>query len=1345
MENREDFVDGYGYGYNSNQVYYDPAMQQGYYGNQGPVQHYGNWGWQGYNPHGAQGHGQAFYGGYHPMAYEYDYSYDEANGYNGNMGSGNARSFQNNPYQGQGQGLSQESSGKRSKYSYSQNRNKNRQRPETRQANQSDNNAGNKTDATIETASDVVANLNVNNNSDESKGTTSVNNKSEKKTLHSGSEVFYSVQDNQNISRTKPPDKSKYRGGRFQGSDSRTREFDRERQQLDRRRTYNTSYKSDKTTVGDTNSETVVKSDNSNTGDNDNHQVKEKANANQKEDRNGAKPKSFKDSKSSAYNDRYGNNKKSGYKNDSAVKTKSDGKDGGKESLQNKGGSTRNNERKGDTNVEDDVLSEGEKKVSSESKSGSDREGSGGGRKKKKELQVYSSSSPRERQGRASGYNSQREAYDRYNYRGQDYNKRHKEFPALGLERGGDRTKLTGSSDESQGVAKGDNTDDVEDSGEQTGTYAGPGRKPGGPGRGTRQRKPAKVDESQRGALIEQLSRGSYECMVCCETVRAQNAVWSCANCYHVFHLRCIKKWARSPNSIVTGSGTEKEGWRCPACQNLSFKFPNQYRCFCGKVRDPEPSRMDTPHSCGDVCQKDRGEGCKHSCNILCHPGPCPECNAMVTKSCDCGKTKQTAKCCQSMTIKCELTCERQLNCGQHFCQAKCHSGPCDKCEVTIKQECYGGHGSREVVCGSEESFQESYSCDTPCNKTLDCGNHTCENSCHPGDCGSCTRLPANVTKCPCGARDISELGLEPRISCYDAIPTCGAVCNKALDCGPKDSPHHCTLPCHEGPCGPCTGFTMLSCRCLFKDQEFKCTEINEKTGSDHVFLCDRRCNRKKTCGRHKCGQPCCVLEEHSCDMVCGRKLSCGLHKCDEPCHKNNCPPCLMASFDELTCHCGTEVMYPPIPCGTKPPECHRPCTREHGCNHQVRHNCHSDEICPPCTELTKKMCMGNHVMRSNIACHLSDISCGMKCSKPLPCGKHCCIRTCHKGPCLEEGQTCVQPCTKRRDFCEHPCSAPCHGDTPCPNTPCRTKFMVKCACGNRESETMCSSQESSEFQRMTLQSLKDSIEGNMGNSSSVNIGKYNQSKLGQNRYLECNEECALLERNRRLALALEIQNPDLTAKLGNPSYSDFLRDFARKDPPFVAGIEKALSDIVQSAKQSKQSSRSHAFASMNMNQRRLVHELAEFYGCTTQSYDYEPKKNVVASATRDKCWLPSITLTAMVQRELHPKAPPPIPHVHKEETLRQTNLASKQSTLLLGERESSPTLAEGWKIIGKKTRKPGTQATPKSAIGTIDKFESNLAEICSAGAINYESLSFQSKEALKSEPVVDYFDFTVN
>ena len=58
------------------------------------------------------------------------------------------------------------------------------------------------------------------------------------------------------------------------------------------------------------------------------------------------------------------------------------------------------------------------------------------------------------------------------------------------------------------------------------------------------------------------------------------------------------------------------------------------------------------------------------------------------------------------------------------------------------------------------------------------------------------------------------------------------------------------------------------------------------------------------------------------------------------------------------------------------------------------------------------------------------------------------------------------------------------------------------------------------------------------------------------------------MERNRRLALALEIKNPDLSSKLGNPTYSQFLKDYARQNAMFVAGVEKALADLVTAANQ---------------------------------------------------------------------------------------------------------------------------------------------------------------------------------
>jgi len=57
---------------------------------------------------------------------------------------------------------------------------------------------------------------------------------------------------------------------------------------------------------------------------------------------------------------------------------------------------------------------------------------------------VYSSgSSPREWQGKPPQIVSQQQAFDRYNYRGQDYNKRHKDPSASAIERGSDRTKLS--------------------------------------------------------------------------------------------------------------------------------------------------------------------------------------------------------------------------------------------------------------------------------------------------------------------------------------------------------------------------------------------------------------------------------------------------------------------------------------------------------------------------------------------------------------------------------------------------------------------------------------------------------------------------------------------------------------------------------------------------------------------------------------------------------------------------------------------------------------------------------------------------------------------------------------
>lgn len=56
-------------------------------------------------------------------------------------------------------------------------------------------------------------------------------------------------------------------------------------------------------------------------------------------------------------------------------------------------------------------------------------------------------------------------------------------------------------------------------------------------------------DASQRERLTEQLNKGILECLVCYEHIKQSDYVWSCSNCCHVLHLKCIKKWAKSSQS----------------------------------------------------------------------------------------------------------------------------------------------------------------------------------------------------------------------------------------------------------------------------------------------------------------------------------------------------------------------------------------------------------------------------------------------------------------------------------------------------------------------------------------------------------------------------------------------------------------------------------------------------------------------------------------------------------------------------------------------------------------------------------------------------------------------------
>uniref|UniRef100_W8APS1 Protein shuttle craft n=2 Tax=Ceratitis capitata TaxID=7213 RepID=W8APS1_CERCA len=583
-------------------------------------------------------------------------------------------------------------------------------------------------------------------------------------------------------------------------------------------------------------------------------------------------------------------------------------------------------------------------------------------------------------------------------------------------------------------------------------------------------------------------------------------------------------------------------------------------------------------------------------------------------------------QCCVKEAIECDSTCGKLLNCELHTCPAKCHDGKCAPCAEKVDQQCHCTKQERQVACTRDSHDKHSYSCGKQCGKDLACGNHKCKDCCHPGECRTCKLSPEVVTSCPCGKMPIVT---GQRESCLDPIPVCEGICSKTLRCGKPAHPHHCTSKCHLGNCPPCNKQTAVKCRCGHMDQLIKCRQLSTRADDAR---CKKRCVKKRSCGKHKCNQECCIDIDHICPLPCNYTLSCGKHKCDQPCHRGNCPPCYRSSFEELYCECGAEVIYPPVPCGTKRPACKRPCSRTHPCQHPPQHNCHSAANCPPCMMFTTKWCFGQHEQRKTIPCSQESFSCGLACGKPLSCGRHKCIKTCHEGACQTAGEVCKQNCTNLRATCGHKCMSPCHeGD--CPDTPCKEMVEVQCECGNRKQMRLCHDL-AREFSRIATAQLASSMaEMQRGNYmelseilAPVKINKTNKT-------LDCNDECRLLERNRRLAIGLQIRNPDVPQKL-QTKYSDFIRNFAKRDPTLVKSIHDALTNLVKLAKESKQKSRSHSFPTMNREKRQLVHEMCEMFGVESVAYDAEPNRNVVATAYKERSWLPATSIMEVMQRE---------------------------------------------------------------------------------------------------------------
>jgi len=265
-----------------------------------------------------------------------------------------------------------------------------------------------------------------------------------------------------------------------------------------------------------------------------------------------------------------------------------------------------------------------------------------------------------------------------------------------------------------------------------------------------------------------------------------------------------------------------------------------------------------------------------------------------------------------------------------------------------------------------------------------------------------------------------------------------------------------------------------------------------------------------------------------------------------------------------------------------------------------------------------------------------------MPCGKPLKCGRHKCPKICHSGNCEVEGESCKLKCVSRIK-CGHACAAPCHrGD--CPEVVCRQLTEVSCPCGRRQEVMQCCKRDV-EFQRVLAEAVSHELNEMFKNEGQEAENEPTVEELTANLratkdisiILSCDKECARVERLRKIAEALQLHNPDPETRIGPPNYSEFLKKFTLKSPQFVEMVHDKLSALVMQAKKSAKKNNTYAFDSMNREKRTVVHEYSDHFGIQSESFDEEPNRNVIVTASKDKCWLPSVSLVDVVFRKSAP------------------------------------------------------------------------------------------------------------
>ncbi|TVY26077.1 FKBP12-associated protein 1-like protein [Lachnellula hyalina] len=688
--------------------------------------------------------------------------------------------------------------------------------------------------------------------------------------------------------------------------------------------------------------------------------------------------------------------------------------------------------------------------------------------------------------------------------------------------------------------------------------------------------RPRRMSKSQAPDIAsrthEDITNGQYECAICTNEVLPNSKIWSCKTCWSVLHLTCVKRWSK--NEISTHQQRANDNGELPP--------PRQWRCpGCNLPKDGLPNE----YTYWDIV--------RIPASLF----------AMLVLVCLVA----------IWALLCLASVGRRPRRGDVRIRIMTVDGAVGRFAMTsflvgniiVREDvmkAYVGAVKKPVACSErdeerqsqseDETWTGSFDCGAECKRPYDCGNadHFCEKACHVQDLQSahCPYSPDVVTHCPCGKTPLSSLLEENRKDCSAPIPHCKEKCENLLQCG-----HICQQTCHEGECRPCLQTVQIACRCGRTTSKTICHQGTEEPPS-----CMRICRATLNCGRHECGERCCPGEKKASERQALKRKHRGLSAAprgDENIEAEHiCLKVLVQAVlklyskisavlvVELFSNHHSHVELDPLNAASTAP---------------------ADEHVAIPKSSTNAIKIRNPVPNAHFWSK-SPASVARRASKTNPAGS---LKSAAAFPAARNSNAEFTPA-------KSPATAPANAKThlhPAPslaaarrqfaNTPARTPAML-------------------------LTRVKNFSPAKPKHSS---LADGNTGKV-----LECTDDCLKLQRNAKLAAALNID--PATHLNDHIPYSQTTLDLFREAPKFAQVQEREFRVFAADEKEKRL-----RFKPMQPSQRAFIHALAEDFGLDSESQDPEPHRHVSIFKTPRFVSAPMKTLSQCIKLKAIPVAAP--------------------------------------------------------------------------------------------------------